>query len=358
MRLFLFVFMGLLATVVQAHDTGDARGTLRVAADGTVDLELKMARADVAELLGLADDAPDGALDPRLGEVSGRLASWLTLVGEPTPCLWQDVQVAPAGVRGLAITARAACPVAAELVLTWPAASLTRLAVSLTAAVTPPNQATQWVVLDRQNPSAIVPLRAEASPGGGQFLLLGFQHMLTGWDHLAFLLALLLACARLKPLLLITTSFTVAHSITLGLGVTGVVAVDPAVVEPIIAASIAIAAAAALVRWAQGRLAWPGSGRPSPSVALQVGLCFAFGLVHGLGFAGLLAELAPTLDAVLVPLLTFNLGVELGQVAAVAAAFPLLWAVGRSAAGRPVVGALLVGLVGLGAVVAVQRLMG
>lgn len=188
--------------------------------------------------------------------------------------------------------------------------------------------------------------------------------MLTGWDHLAFLLALLLACARLRPLLLIVTAFTVAHSITLGLAVTGVVAVDPAVVEPIIAASIAIAAGVALLRWIQGRLAWPGSGQPKqseptqPRITLQVGLCFGFGLVHGLGFAGLLAELAPQLEAVAVPLLTFNLGVELGQAAAVAVAFPLLWAVGRTRAGRPVVGSLLLGLVGLGLTVAGLRIVG
>lgn len=341
-----------------AHDTGDARASLQVDAQGGVALELKVARVDVAELLGLPDDAPDAALDALLDtEVPMRLSSWLNLAAEPTPCLWDAVTVGPAGVRGLTITAQGLCPPVAELTVAWPAALHTRLNVKLTASVTPFEGEARWITLDRENNSVIVPLRAPPAASAPSFLRLGIEHMLTGWDHLAFLLALLLACARLRRLLMVVTGFTVAHSVSLALGVTGVVTIAPAVIEPIIAGSIAVAAAAALARLLAGRLAWPGSGRPSPRPVVELALCLGFGLVHGLGFAGLLAELAPQLDQVFVPLLAFNVGVELAQIAVVSVTFPLLVWVGRSRFARPAFGTLLVGLVGLGAVVAVLRIV-
>lgn len=356
-RLIGLLFVFAVSTPAHAHDTGDARAALKVAADGAVHLDLKLARIDAAELLGLPDDAPEAALDAILHEIPEKLGTWIALAGEPTPCLWDDVRVAPEGVRGLAITARAACPVAPELTVSWPAATRTRLDVTLTASITPPEGEARLTILNREKPSEVVPLRSPASMDTGGFLLHGIEHMLTGWDHLAFLLALVLACARLRRLLLVVTAFTLAHSVTLALAVTGVVTADPGLVEPIIAGSIGVAALVGLVRLAAGRLAWPGSPRPMPNPVLELGICFGFGLIHGLGFAGLLAELVPP-GQVWVPLLVFNLGVELGQIGAVAVAFPLLVWVGRSPAARPIFGVILTGLVGLGATVAVQRVLG
>jgi hydrogenase/urease accessory protein HupE len=178
---------------------------------------------------------------------------------------------------------------------------------------------------------------------------LGVHHIFTGFDHLAFLVALLLLAATtprpLRATLLTVTAFTVAHSITLIAGALGWVTLPAQLVESVIAASIVwVAIENLLVRRAPWR--WP--------------LVFLFGLVHGLGFASMLVPFLPA-DGVVVPLLAFNLGVEIGQLAVVAVALPLLaWLAGRwpDAYRRVVVrgGSLIIGA--LGALWLVERLRG
>lgn len=150
--------------------------------------------------------------------------------------------------------------------------------------------------------------RATLEEGGGiPFFILGIEHILTGWDHLAFLLALLVGAKSLKDVVKLVTSFTVAHSLTLGLTVLGVIGPPAGLVEAVIALSIVWVAA-------ENLLFQPGPRRWM--------LVFAFGLVHGMGFAGVLADMQwsrPVLG-----LLAFNAGVEAGQIAVVALAFPLL----------------------------------
>jgi hypothetical protein len=119
-------------------------------------------------------------------------------------------------------------------------------------------------------------------------------------------LGLFLLSARLKPLLLQVTSFTIAHSITLGLSMYGIVSLPSRVVEPLIALSIAYVAIENLVT--RELKPW------------RVALVFMFGLLHGLGFAGVLRELGLPRDEFLTALLTFNLGVEGGQLTVIAAA--------------------------------------
>jgi hydrogenase/urease accessory protein HupE len=132
----------------------------------------------------------------------------------------------------------------------------------------------------------------------------GVQHILTGWDHLCFLLALVVASRGVKSLFWTVTAFTFAHSITLALAALDVLRVPGSWVEPAIALSIAYVAAMNLW-WHKQRAPW--------SEAL------GFGLIHGLGFAGLLAELLLDEPQKLRVLVGFNLGVEIGQVAVVAA---------------------------------------
>jgi hypothetical protein len=148
------------------------------------------------------------------------------------------------------------------------------------------------------------------------FLVLGVEHILTGYDHLLFLLSLLVAGVALRGLVRIITAFTVAHSITLSLAVLQVVALPAQWVEGAIALSITIVAVDNLRRHGQmphGR--WL--------------LTFAFGLVHGLGFASVLQEFAIPRADLAVSLLSFNLGVEVGQIGVVAGAFALLQIVAR-----------------------------
>jgi len=145
-----------------------------------------------------------------------------------------------------------------------------------------------------------------------QYLVLGYTHILPkGLDHILFVLGLFLLCARLKPLLLQVTAFTVAHSITLGLSIYGVITLPSRVVEPLIALSIAYVAIENLAT--RELKPW------------RLALVFLFGLLHGLGFAGVLRELGLPRGEFLTGLLAFNAGVEGGQLTVIAAAMLLAW---------------------------------
>jgi hypothetical protein len=138
---------------------------------------------------------------------------------------------------------------------------------------------------------------------------LGIEHILTGTDHLAFVLGLLLLVKGWRRLLGTITAFTVAHTITLALAVLGLVHVPPAPVEAMIAISIVLVAVEALR---------PPDGPPDLAHRRPWLVAFLFGLMHGLGFAGALADLGLPPDRVPAALLAFNGGVELGQLAFVA----------------------------------------
>lgn len=144
-----------------------------------------------------------------------------------------------------------------------------------------------------------------------RYLILGYLHILPkGLDHILFVLGLFLLSTRLKPLLWQVTAFTAAHTLTLGLATFGVVSIPAKVVEPLIALSIAYVAIENLLT--EELKPW----RPF--------VVFGFGLLHGLGFAGVLLELGlPKAEAV-PALLAFNVGVELGQLTVLGAAFLLL----------------------------------
>lgn len=141
-----------------------------------------------------------------------------------------------------------------------------------------------------------------------QYTALGFTHILPkGLDHILFVLGLFLLSARWKPLLVQVTAFTLAHTITLGLSIYGIVSLSPAIVEPLIAASIAYVAIENMV-----------TAELKPWRAFVV---FGFGLLHGMGFAGVLQEIGLPRSEFLTALLTFNLGVELGQLAVITTAW-------------------------------------
>ena len=152
-----------------------------------------------------------------------------------------------------------------------------------------------------------------SQPGFWQFFVLGVRHILTGYDHLLFLLALLLACRSPRPIFWIITAFTLAHSITLALATFDIVNIPARWVESFIALSIVYVGLE--------------NFRKNLSVKRRIGLTFAFGLVHGLGFAGLLKQIGLGADgqSVIGPLLAFNLGVESGQLAIVVLILPLLF---------------------------------
>jgi hypothetical protein len=140
-----------------------------------------------------------------------------------------------------------------------------------------------------------------------QYLWLGYTHILPkGLDHILFVLGIFLLSPRWQTMLLQVTAFTVAHSITLGLSIYGIVSLPSRLVEPLIALSIAYVAIENLVT--RELKPW------------RLALVFTFGLLHGLGFAGVLRELGLPREEFLTALLTFNLGVEGGQLTVIAAA--------------------------------------
>jgi hydrogenase/urease accessory protein HupE len=154
--------------------------------------------------------------------------------------------------------------------------------------------------------------RSATSDPSSTFLLLGIEHILTGYDHLAFLLALLLAGGSLRRNAKIITSFTIAHSLTLALATLNIVSISSGVVEPVIAASVVFVGLENLF------------GR---RIAARWLVTFVFGLVHGLGFASALRDLGvggPGINAI-IPLVSFNVGVELAQIAISALVLPLVW---------------------------------
>ena len=149
-----------------------------------------------------------------------------------------------------------------------------------------------------------------------RFLTLGIEHIFTGHDHLAFLLAVLLTGGSLLSNARVITSFTIAHSLTLALATFGVITLPATIVEPLIAVSIVFVGIENLVR---------------RQVAARWLVTFAFGLIHGLGFAQILRELGIATMGIrgAVPLLSFNLGVELAQLSIAVLILPLIWRLQR-----------------------------
>jgi hydrogenase/urease accessory protein HupE len=139
----------------------------------------------------------------------------------------------------------------------------------------------------------------------GTYFALGIEHILLGVDHLLFVLALLIIVNGWRKLVATVTSFTVAHSVTLAAATLGFVNVPQKPVEAVIALSI-VFVAMEIVHWRQGR---PGLTRRAPWI-----VAFAFGLLHGFGFAGALSEIGLPEHAIPSALLFFNVGVEAGQL--------------------------------------------
>ena len=143
------------------------------------------------------------------------------------------------------------------------------------------------------------------------YLKLGYTHILPlGFDHILFVLSLFLLSPKLKPVLWQSLAFTIAHSVTLGLAIYHVIKPSSKIVEPIIAISIMYVALENIF---------------SPRLkASRIGVVFCFGLVHGMGFASALSNLGLPPNSYFTSLIMFNLGVELGQVTVIGAAYFLL----------------------------------
>jgi len=216
----------------------------------------------------------------------------------------------------------------------------------------------------------------ESAAGAGTtvpgYVLLGVEHILSGWDHLAFVLALLLLARTVGEVARLVTGFTVGHSLTLAAAVVGALRPEPAAVEALIGFSVFLVAAEngwvlagrrlPLPPWVAGALLLAAAlgpvlggavplacllglalfsvchlrlvGSGAHPVGLHLLVALAFGLVHGFGFAGILGELELPHSRLLPALFGFNLGVEVGQLAVVLALWPLLVALRRLGRGQ------------------------
>jgi hypothetical protein len=197
-----------------------------------------------------------------------------------------------------------------------------------------------WVArLTPSQPSAVVPAKPGNRAVFATYLRQGVEHIALGFDHLLFVAALMLIVGDWRKLVKTVTAFTIAHSITLTSATLGWLTLPPAPVETLIAISIALVAAE-VVRMRRGRSSLAIS---SPWV-----VAFAFGLLHGFGFAGALAELGLPQGDIPLALLAFNIGVEVGQLAFIAVILAATALIRRTMAIPPpaaVVSAYAIGIV-------------
>jgi hydrogenase/urease accessory protein HupE len=209
-----------------------------------------------------------------------------------------------------------------------------------------PFDTTYDYVLEDEAPGSSGPHRS--SPGAwsriGQFLVAGMEHIFTGYDHISFLVALIVV-SRFKPLLKIVTSFTVAHTIALMLAAFGVVQLPTRLIESSIALTIMYVAAENLF------MARDGGGH-------RWMLTFFFGLIHGFGFANSLSDLELPREAFVRCLVSFNVGVELGQLVIVTALLPVAMFLTRWRHGRYAMMAISLVIFAFGAAWFTDRVFG
>lgn len=290
----------LASPAVSGHETGGARVTVEFAISGEFEL---VARLDPEHL------PPELGDDPR--EIGVRLLADSALAFDGVPLDWErttgDAVLQDGALR---VVRRGLTPPGARQV-TWTCRLPLGSSILVLHNAGDPQPARQWV--PDEVPS--IPFDLRHSPPAPswhsvvlQYLWLGVTHIVPkGADHILFVLGLCLLACDWRPLIWQVSAFTAAHTLSLALSMFGVVSLSPSIVEPAIAISIVFIAVenvlvAELHSW-------------------RVAVVFGFGLLHGLGFAGVLTELGLPRGQFVPALLAFNAGVELGQLTVIAAAF-------------------------------------
>jgi hypothetical protein len=331
-------WIGVLLTVLLAcpiagaHTLSVAHVDLVQAPDNTFDLEVDVALRDIALTMPLDHDRNEqvtwGELQAAQDPLRAMIDSGIVVTRGGARCALQSTGL---GVRAFdegvyaALRFKVACPNHGDVQVGY--TLLFDRDPRHRALVTLQSGGTSVTGIARSD-ARTVALGGHGEATFFQFVREGMHHILIGYDHLAFLLSLLLTSTLLREkrewvsapnpraciarALAIVTAFTLAHSVTLSLAALGWVTPASRIVESAIAASVVLAAL---------NNVWPVVGRR----AWLIG--FVFGLVHGFGFAGALAEVGLAKSARLVSLVGFNLGVELGQVVVVAGALSVLLAI-------------------------------
>jgi len=334
----ILIVLVLNAAVVLAHDPGLSALDVNVTGT-TISATLSVSAADVAFLGSDLEfpprlpensrsdprEARNSRSDPRVpapGDGATRLrdivrdAVRLTVDGEPLMLEWQHLDSDRGGIR-----------IRFEYAPVRPDRSVRHIVVTSDipeqlsrghrelVTVTADGRIVGESVLDAEIRTLAIAV-SEPPPSRARqawsFVTIGVHHILAGHDHLMFLAGLILAAVGVRALLIALTAFTVAHSVSLAVVVLAGVHAPPSIVEPVIAASIAWIGMENLLGRSGGARWW---------------LVFGFGLVHGFGFAGALTGLGfgSSASDVAVALLSFNAGVEAGQLAAAGVMLPLVW---------------------------------
>jgi hypothetical protein len=327
----ILLLLVLLPLAALAHNVGLGKAYVQIAADGTITASIEFDFAAwivgvepaqltteyVRRLAGMAPSELQGALNgarQRLDEGCSFAPAQnvrFKVPSEPEFRRALQNELAPAAMpSNITVTASGRLPQGEPAIsIRFPS-----LMGALLLTVKAPNRAPfQQLLLpgEKSPPCLVRPDSHEAkisrSQAAVQYLFLGFTHIVPkGLDHILFVLGLFFLSSKLKPLLWQVTAFTAAHSLTLALSLYGVFSLSPAIVEPLIAASITFVAIENLC-----------TSQLQPWRPFVV---FGFGLVHGLGFAGVLTEFGLPRHQLLTALIFFNLGVEMGQLAVISLA--------------------------------------
>jgi hydrogenase/urease accessory protein HupE len=299
-----------------AHQINLSTARLTVGADRVVDVEIAMKGSDVDRVAGTSVfDTQTGLVRPdALAAVSAKVADYIAahsavLAGDDT-CRADPSVVSP-DADGVVVRTRWSC-----------AQEGGRLRYRSTVLVDKAPDARQVVLIrsgDKTSQDLLDVSRTESvlteatQPTTlqvvGLYLGAGTEHILIGYDHIAFLIAIVLWADRLWPVVKLVTAFTIGHSVTLSLAALDIVRIPSSIIEPAIAASIVYVATENFF---------------SHDVQKRWRDTFGFGLVHGFGFASALQEFGIPRNALVPALASFNVGVEIGQIAIVAAVVPLL----------------------------------
>ena len=326
MRILLFICFFLLPSLASAHQTGASTFVVNVHDDGIVETLIALPVADVAHGLDVDTDrngaiAPN-ELAPRYGDIADYLDKNIQLANGESVCEVTEKKSAPLGqaLTSYFFLKTFRCPL-----------PLTVLTFTNTALLDSPDgyrhlgriqygEKVETTAFNKEFPTYTLKI---AEPESNlldvftRYLVEGVGHILLGPDHVLFVLLLMLIAVGFRQLIWVVSSFTIAHSITLGLAALNVADVPASVVEPAIALSIAYVAVETLIR-------------KQPPKYLIIAT-FMFGLVHGFGFSYVLRDEVGLPTAALVPALAaFNVGVELGQLSILLPLYPLRrWLVGK-----------------------------
>jgi hypothetical protein len=319
-------------SALRAHEIGTTRVAVVFHADGAYTIDVTTDATALLEKLESLAAAREVPLS-KSGDLQARLAALDAIFRQRVALRFDGAAAAPSIAYAVNASSEASGAPSATIRLTghvppggrtfawnygWTFASYA-LTVRSRAS---DNPATQWLEGGADStPVALLEPVAPASRGAiaWRYLALGFTHIIPlGFDHVLFVLGIYLLRGRTRAVLWQVSAFTVAHSITLALGMYGLVRVPPAIVEPLISLSIAYVAIENIFL--------------TELKSRRIALVFAFGLLHGLGFAGALRELGLPRTEFVTALVAFNVGVEAGQLAVIALAFGL---VGWHCATRP-----------------------